>query len=189
MKEQRLAWYIILQSVPSVAVSCGYDTCFSVKACDGLYQLIKSIGMDWNTIGVSVNRVDLCQTHCKQVPDFSRPPGSDQVTWAKWANSRRRYTIFGKAGTHVASLQFLPSGQYGLCFGYCFSGPLPLRSHYNSPPLGVCFRESLVFRLHSDIGQIHLSIEAQCGTACLPMGDCHKVTLHLCRLDFFANKN
>ena len=30
---------------------------------------------------------------------------------------------------HVASLQFLPSGQYGLCFGYCFSGPLPLRSH------------------------------------------------------------
>ncbi len=38
---------------------------------------------------------------------------------------------------------------------------------------GVCFRESLVFRLYSEIGQIHLSIVAQCGTACLPMGDCH----------------
>ncbi len=38
---------------------------------------------------------------------------------------------------------------------------------------GVCFRESLVFRLHSEIDQIHLSIEAQCGTAYLPIGDCH----------------
>ena len=27
--------------------------------------------------------------------------------------------------------------------------------------------------LYSEIDQIHLSIEAQCGTACLPMGDCH----------------
>ena len=26
---------------------------------------------------------------------------------------------------------------------------------------------------HSEIDQIHLSIEAQCDTACLPMGDCH----------------
>ena len=31
--------------------------------------------------------------------------------------------------THVASLHFLPSGQNGLSFGYCFSGPLPLRFH------------------------------------------------------------
>ena len=29
-------------------------------------------------------------------------------------------------------------------------------------------------RLHSEIDQIHLSIEAQCGTACLPIGDCHR---------------
>ena len=28
-------------------------------------------------------------------------------------------------------------------------------------------------RLHSEIYQIHLSIEAQCGTALLPLGDCH----------------
>ncbi len=28
--------------------------------------------------------------------------------------------------------------------------------------LGACFRESLIIRLHSEIGQIHLSIEAQC---------------------------
>ena len=67
--------------------------------------------------------------------------------------------------------QFPLSGQCGLCFGHCFSGPLPLRSHYNPP----CFRMSLVYRLHSEIDQIHLSIEAQCGTACSPTGDCHNL--------------
>ncbi len=73
--------------------------------------------------------------------------------------------------THVASLQFLPSGQYGLCFGYCFSSPPPLRFHNGEVTFHrACFWESLVIRLHSEIGQIHLSIEAQC----LPMGDHHK---------------
>ncbi len=42
----------------------------------------------------------------------------------------------------VASLQFLPAGQYGLCFGYCFSGLIPLHSHkeqvtFSEPFLGV----------------------------------------------------
>ncbi len=54
------------------------------------------------------------------------------------------FKLIKSKSTHVASLHFLPPGQYGLCFGFFFSGPLPLRSHYNSPPLGVCFRESLV---------------------------------------------
>ena len=31
---------------------------------------------------------------------------------------------------HVLPLQFLPVGQYGLCFGYFVSGPLLQRSHY-----------------------------------------------------------
>ena len=44
----------------------------------------------------------------------------------------------------------------------------------DSPLIGVRFRESLVItRLHSEIDQIHLSIEAQCVTARLPLGDCH----------------
>ncbi len=50
-------------------------------------------------------------------------------------------------------------------------------SHWNTigacPPFGVRFPESLVIRLYSEIGQIHLSTEAPCGTACLPLGDCH----------------
>ncbi len=62
--------------------------------------------------------------------------------------------------THVASLQFLPSGQYGLCFGYCFSGPLPLCSHNRQITgyacYGACLRESLVIRSYSEIGQIHI---------------------------------
>ena len=86
-----------------IAVNRGYDTCFSVQACHGLYKLIKSMRSDWDTIRVSIDRVDLGQTHCKQVPDFF-------------------------------SLHFPPSGQYGLCFGYCFSGPLPLCSHFNRLP-------------------------------------------------------
>ena len=56
------------------------------------------------------------------------------------------------------TLQFLPTCQYGLCFGYSVSGPLPLCSHKRQ----VTFYGALVFRLHSKIGHIHLSIEAQC---------------------------
>ena len=32
--------------IDCVAVSRGYKTCFSVKACDGLCQLLKSAGSD-----------------------------------------------------------------------------------------------------------------------------------------------
>ena len=40
--------------------------------------------------------------------------------------------------------------------------PLPLRSHKDRSPLQGHFWESLLFRLHSKLAQIHLSIEAQC---------------------------
>ncbi len=65
----------------------------------------------WDTIWIPTDRMDLCQTHCKQVPDFSRAQG------------------------HV--VRFGPTGLHGLCFGCCFSGPLPLRSLINGPPIGV----------------------------------------------------
>ncbi len=63
--------------------------------------------------------------------------------------------------------------RHGLCFGCCFSGPLPLRSLINGPPIGVRVRESLIITLHSEIDHLHLSIEAQCVTTLLPLGDCH----------------
>ncbi len=97
--------------------------------------------------------------------------------------TRSRGQIKSKVNT-LGFLLFLPSGQYGLCFGYFFSGTLPLRSHFNSPPFGVCFRESVIFRLHSEIDQIHVSIDAQCGTACLPTGDCHTHHIHVCQYCF-----
>ncbi len=72
-----------------------------------------------------------------------------------------------------ATYYILPTGQHGLCFGCCFSGPLPLRSLINGPPIGVRFRESLIIRLHSEIDHIQLSIEDQCVTTLLTLGDCH----------------
>ena len=40
----------------------------------------------------------------------------------------------------MLNTQFLPSGQYGLWFGYCFSGPLPLRSHKEQVTFSGPFR-------------------------------------------------
>ncbi len=59
--------------------------------------------------------------------------------------------------------QFLPTGLHGLCFGFCFAGPL----------LRVRFRESLVIRLYSEIEHLHLSSEAQCVSHHLTPVDCH----------------
>ncbi len=42
------------------------------------------------------------------------------------------------------TFHFLPTGLHGLCFGFCFSGPLPLRSLPHGPLLRVHFGESLV---------------------------------------------
>ncbi len=108
--------------------------------------------------------MDLCQTHCKQVPDFSRPSGSCQITWVD----------FKQVNTHG----FPPVPTCGSIWVVLW--PLFFRSAPSTFPLqqitlrGVCFRESLVYRLYSEIDQIHLSIEAQCGIAGLPMGDCAK---------------
>ncbi len=75
----------------------------------------------------------------------------------------------GQFGT----FQFLPMGLHGLCFGFCFAGPLPLCSLTNGPLFRVHFGESLVVRLYSEIDHLHLSIEAQCDSHLLPLGDCH----------------
>ena len=63
---------------------------------------------------------------------FPALPEMTKVTWVK------------SQSILVASSSSLPTGQYGLCFGNCFSDPLPLRSHLNSPPFGVCFGDSQV---------------------------------------------
>ncbi len=52
----------------------------------------------------------------------------------------------------------------------------PLRSHFTeqSTIRGLFPGVPSLNRLHSEIDQIHLSIEAQFGTPYLPLGDCHK---------------
>ncbi len=118
----------------------------------------------------------LCQTHCKQGPDFSHAPESGNGHVVRFDKSSKSIV------KTIGFLQFLPMGQHGLCFGYLFSGPLPLRSLIDGPPFGVLLRESLVIKLYSEIDQIHLSTEAQCGTTCLPLSDCHRYPLKMLRI-------
>ncbi len=80
----------------------------------------------------------------------------------------------------VVSFHILPTGLHGLCFAFCFAGPLPLRFLSHGPLSRVHFGESLVIRLYSEIDHIHLSSEAQCVSHHLPQLDCHKN----CQVDF-----
>ena len=120
---------------------------------------------------VSVNRMDLCQTHCKQVPNFFLAPGSGQGHVVSLGQSQP--LLIKSKSIQVASSNSLPTGRYGLCFGYCFSGLFPLRSHFNSPPFMVCFRESLVlidYTQKSTRSTLALKL-----SVAPPMGDCHKL--------------
>ncbi len=80
---------------------------------------------------------------------------------------------------------FGPTGLHGLCFGFCFAGPLPLRSLTNGPLFRVRFGESLVVRLYSEIDHLHFSIEAQCVSHLLPLGDCHSCFATVLSWHFF----
>ncbi len=127
------------------AVSCGYDTCFAVRTCDGLYHFI-----------FSIDRVGI-------------PFGFQTIIWTFARHLVSRCLYFPLDQSHWwGTFQFLPTGLHGLCFGFCFAGPLPLRSLTNSPLFRVRFGESLVVGLYSEIDHIHLSIEAQCVTTLLP---------------------
>ncbi len=73
----------------------------------------------------------------------------------------------------IGTFHILPTGLHGLCFGFCFAAPLPLRSLLHGPLSRVHFGESLVVRLYSEIDHMHLSSEAQCVSHHLPQVDCH----------------
>ncbi len=51
-----------------------------------------------------------------------------------------------------------------------------------------CLGFNLVIRLYSEIDQIHLSSEAQCDTALLPLGDCHTEYLLVVRYAFIGSE-
>ena len=115
--------------------------------CNGLCRLQVICGFCLNIKVVSNVSLTLCQTHCKQVPPFQ-----------KWLDNVGKFML-----THIASLKLLPKGQYGsICFGYCFSGPLLLRSQkeqvtFLGPFLGVPSH----FTLHQVNWQAEFSL-AEC---------------------------
>ncbi len=119
----------------TVAVSCGYDTQFAVRLVMG-YTISFLLGQFWDTFRIPHDQASLSQTH--------RCPGV--------------------SGSRQSDHHIQPTGVHGLCFGYCFSGPLPLRSLILGPLSRVHFGESLVVRLYSEIDHTYLSIEAQCVT-------------------------
>ncbi len=107
------------------------------------------LGQFWDTLRIPHDQANPSQTH--------RCPG-----------------VFGsRQSDHViiiGTYHILPMGIHGLCFGYCFSGPLPLRSLILGPLSRVHFGESLVIRLYSEIDHTYLSIEAQCVSHHYPGG-------------------
>ena len=91
-------------------------------------------------------KLALCQTHCRQVPVFSRLSGNHLITWS--------------LHTYHTSSSYLRVNM-----GCALVTLFQVRSLYvptkDRSPLQGRFWESLVFRLHSEIDQINLSIEAQ----------------------------
>ncbi len=66
----------------------GFDWCskscvwhmFSGKGLWWVMQTNRFTGFGWNTVRVSIDRVDLCQTHCNRCLTF---PALQEVTWSR----------------------------------------------------------------------------------------------------------
>ncbi len=117
------------------------------------------LGQFWDTSWIPPDQVSPGQTH--------RCPG------ACGSRQKGHVVILDYMPIKIGAFHILPTGLHGLCFGFCFAGPLPLRSLLHGPLSRVHFGESLVVRLHSEIDHIHLSSEAQCVSHHLPQVDCH----------------
>ncbi len=123
----------------------------SERACDGLCRLSTFNGVDWNTIK-GFNRACVALSDTLQAGAWLFPPYRNLGRFSKQANTHSFPSVpaFGSIWV-VLWLLFFRSAP----------STFPQRTGYL---LGACFRESLVTRLHSEIGQIHLSIEAKCGS-------------------------
>ncbi len=119
------------------------------QTCDD-YTISLFTWSTWDTLRIPHDQACPSQTH--RCPGASGSRQSDHVS----IFSSKTKPI--KNGTY----HIQPTGVHGLCFGYCFSGPLPLRSLILGPLSRVHFGKSLVVRLYSEIDHTYLSIEAQC---------------------------
>ena len=115
----------------------------------------KNHGSSWNTIWVLTDCMGLCQTHCRQMPYFSRAPGGGQGHMVKsqynWLPSVPTYgstwVVTWSHGQVLANHSHRSSSSYlrvnmGCAFAIVFSGPLPLCFYkeqvtFSAPFIGV----------------------------------------------------
>ncbi len=64
--------------------------------------------------------------------NFGIPLGSHTI---KPALARHTGVQVSLVPANIGTYHIQPTGVHGLCFGYCFSGPLPLRSLILGPPI------------------------------------------------------
>ncbi len=133
----------------SVAVSCGYGTWFAVRTCDGLYHFIFPI----DRVGIPFGFQPIIWTFIIVLPavigplrlmNFGGPGVLTKPRNPGWVNQPSPLMDNHSSVQHYHVWSIFSQMLHGLCFGCCFSGPLPLRSLINGPPMGVHFRESLV---------------------------------------------
>ena len=86
--------------MPCVAVSCGYDTCFAVSACDWLCHLTKIMDRVETPFGFQPIVWAFARHTVGRCLIFPALPEVARVTWSK-------VNIIG-------FLKFLPTGQHGL---------------------------------------------------------------------------
>ncbi len=164
----QLAWRAHMCHFSSVCLCCGQLWVWHMFCGQDLWWATIPLHISIVCVGIPFGFQTIIWTFARHL--VSRPQGGGFSLYADKFPQQGSRRQFG-------SFQFLPTGLHGLCFGCCVSGPLPLRSLTDGPLFRVCFGESLVVRLYSEIDHIHLSIEAQCVSTLLPLGDCHSLEL------------
>ncbi len=122
------------------------------QTCDGLYHFIFYLINFGIPYGSRTIKPALARHTGVQVPVVP----AKVITWSFLTNYPKPMPI------NIGTYHIQPTGVHGLCFGSCFSGPLPLCSLILGPLSRVHFGASLVGRLYSEIDHTYHSIEAQC---------------------------
>ncbi len=105
-----------------------------------------------NRLTYDLSSVGVCGYNCADAVDrllildhFGIPFGSQPIKSALARHSGVQVPVIP---IKIGTFHILPMGLHGLCFGWCFAGPLPLRSMSRGPFSRVHFGESLVVRLY-----------------------------------------
>ncbi len=98
--------------------------------------------------GITKNKYGMLRSAVGKTHDLRIPLGFQPIKSALARHSGVQVPVIFRHEGHVliniGTFRFLPTGLHGLCFGFCFAGPLPLCSLSQGPLLRVHFGESLV---------------------------------------------